>query len=65
MATRTTKAKTTKSAPAKKAPLNREKREKLIQYWRSIGWTYEKITSKFEAGVTEAEYEDYKAKWEA
>lgn len=61
MATRKTKTK--EEAPA--LPLNREKREKLIQYWRSIGWSYEKITAKFEAGVTEAEYEEYKKQWEA
>ena len=53
-----------KSAPAK-LPLNREKRENLIQWWRSQGWTYEQITSKFAAGVTEAEYEEAKAQWEA
>ena len=51
-------------APAK-LPLNREKRENLIQWWRSQGWTYERITSKFAAGVTEAEYEEAKAQWEA
>lgn len=51
-------------APAK-LPLNREKREQLIKWWRSQGWTYEQITSKFSAGVTEAEYEDYKKQWEA
>lgn len=61
MATRKTKAK--EETPA--LPLNREKREKLIQYWRSFGWSYEKITAKFEAGVTEAEYEEYKKQWEA
>ena len=53
-----------KPAPAK-LPLNREKRENLIQWWRSQGWTYERITSKFAAGVTEAEYEEAKAQWEA
>ena len=53
-----------KPAPAK-LPLNREKRENLIQWWRSQGWTYEQITSKFAAGVTEAEYEEAKAQWEA
>lgn len=53
-----------KPAPAK-LPLNREKREDLIQWWRSQGWTYERITSKFAAGVTEAEYEEYKKQWEA
>ena len=46
-------------------PLNREKREQLIQWWRSQGWSYEQITAKFEAGVTEAEYEEYKKQWEA
>ena len=51
-------------APAK-LPLNREKREDLIQWWRSQGWTYEQITSKFASGVTEAEYEEAKAQWEA
>lgn len=61
MATRKT---TAKAKPAE-LPLNREKREKLIQYWRSIGWTYEKITAKFREGVTEAEYESYKKQWEA
>ena len=53
-----------KPAPVK-LPLNREKRENLIQWWRSQGWTYEQITSKFAAGVTEAEYEEAKAQWEA
>lgn len=53
-----------KPAPVK-LPLNREKREDLIQWWRSQGWTYEQITSKFAAGVTEAEYEEAKAQWEA
>ena len=53
-----------KPAPAK-LPLNREKRENLIQWWRSQGWTYEQITSKFASGVTEAEYEEAKALWEA
>lgn len=53
-----------KPAPAK-LPLNREKRENLIQWWRSQGWTYEQITSKFASGVTEAEYEEAKAQWEA
>lgn len=53
-----------KPAPAK-LPLNREKREDLIQWWRSQGWTYEQITSKFASGVTEAEYEEAKAQWEA
>ena len=53
-----------KPAPAK-LPLNREKREQLIQWWRSQGWSYEQITAKFAAGVTEAEYEDYKKQWEA
>lgn len=53
-----------KPAPVK-LPLNREKRENLIQWWRSQGWTYERITSKFAAGVTEAEYEAYKKQWEA
>ena len=53
-----------KPAPAK-LPLNREKRENLIQWWRSQGWTYERITSKFASGVTEAEYEEAKAQWEA
>lgn len=53
-----------KPAPAK-LPLNREKREQLIKWWRSQGWTYDKITSKFAAGVTEAEYEEYKKQWEA
>lgn len=51
-------------APAK-LPLNREKRENLIQWWRSQGWTYEQITSKFAVGVTEAEYEEARAQWEA
>ena len=51
-------------APAK-LPLNREKREQLIKWWRSQGWTYEQITSKFADGVTEAEYEGYKKQWEA
>lgn len=46
-------------------PLNREKREELIKWWRSQGWTYEQISSKFAAGVTEAEYEEYKKQWEA
>lgn len=46
-------------------PLNREKREQLIQWWRSQGWSYDEITAKFEAGVTEAEYEAYKKQWEA
>jgi hypothetical protein len=54
----------TRPAPAE-LPLNREKREQLIQWWRSQGWTYEQITAKFEAGVTEAEYEEYKKQWEA
>ena len=58
------KAPAPKPAPAK-LPLNREKRENLIQWWRSQGWTYERITSKFAAGVTEAEYEEAKAQWEA
>lgn len=58
------KAPAPKPAPAK-LPLNREKRENLIQWWRSQGWTYEQITSKFAAGVTEAEYEQAKAQWEA
>ena len=53
-----------KPAPAK-LPLNREKRENLIQWWRSQGWTYEQITSKFASGVTEAEYEQANAQWEA
>ena len=53
-----------KPAPVK-LPLNREKRENLIQWWRSQGWTYERITSKFASGVTEAEYEEAKAQWEA
>lgn len=53
-----------KPAPVK-LPLNREKRENLIQWWRSQGWTYEQITSKFASGVTEAEYEEAKAQWEA
>lgn len=53
-----------KPAPAK-LPLNREKREQLIKWWRSQGWTYEQITSKFAAGVTEAEYEECKKQWEA
>lgn len=51
--------------PDKPLPLNREKREQLIQWWRSQGWSYEQITAKFEAGVTEAEYEEYKKQWEA
>ena len=53
-----------KPAPAK-LPLNREKRENLIHWWRSQGWTYERITAKFASGVTEAEYEEAKAQWEA
>lgn len=53
-----------KPTPAK-LPLNREKREQLIKWWRSQGWSYEQITAKFEAGVTEAEYEDCKKQWEA
>jgi hypothetical protein len=53
-----------KPAPAK-LPLNREKREQLIKWWRTQGWTYEQITSKFADGVTEAEYEEYKKQWEA
>lgn len=57
--------KTTKETAPKALPLNREKREKLIQYWRSQGWTYDQITSKFESGVTEAEYEECKKQWEA
>lgn len=57
--------KTTKPAEPEQLPLNREKREQLIQWWRSQGWTYDQITAKFEAGVTEAEYEAYKKQWEA
>lgn len=57
--------KATKTAEPKNLPLNREKREKLIQWWRSQGWTYDKITAKFESGVTEAEYEEAKKQWEA
>lgn len=59
--------KTTKKEDKKPAalPLNRSKREELIQYWRSKGWTYDQITAKFEAGVTEAEYEEAKKQWEA
>lgn len=57
--------KTSKPTEAKALPLTREKREKLIQWWRSQGWTYEKITAKFETGVTEAEYEEAKKQWEA
>lgn len=57
--------KTTKPAEPEKLPLNREKREQLIQWWRSQGWSYDEITAKFEAGVTEAEYEAYKKQWEA
>ena len=63
-ATKTKKTTENQSKPAE-LPLNREKREQLIQWWRSQGWTYEQITSKFAAGVTEAEYEDYKKQWEA
>ena len=48
-----------------KPGVQKEKREQLIQWWRSQGWTYEQITSKFAAGVTEAEYEEYKKQWEA
>lgn len=61
---KTTK-KTTKPAEPEQLPLNREKREQLIQWWRSQGWSYDQITAKFEAGVTEAEYEAYKKQWEA
>ena len=46
-------------------PLNREKRENLIKWWRSMGWSYEQITGRFESGVSEAEYEAYKREWEA
>lgn len=58
-------SKKTTKATEKKLPLNREKRENLIKWWRSQGWTYEKITAKFAEGVTEAEYEEAKAQWEA
>ena len=54
----------TRPAPAK-LPLNREKREQLIQWWRSQGWTYDQITAKFEAGVSEEEYAECKKAWEA
>lgn len=60
---KTTKTKTEKQP--EKLPLNREKRENLIKWWREQGWTYEKITAKFAEGVTEAEYEEAKAQWEA
>lgn len=63
-ATKTKKTTENQSKPAE-LPLNREKREQLIQWWRSQGWSYDQITAKFEAGVTEAEYEEYKKQWEA
>ena len=62
---KSTKAKTTGKKEKKPLPLNKAKREELIQYWRSKGWSYDQITAKFEAGVTEAEYEEAKKQWEA
>ena len=62
---KSTKAKTTGKKEKQPLPLNKAKREELIQYWRSKGWAYDQITAKFEAGVTEAEYEEAKKQWEA
>lgn len=70
----TTKKKETKAPEEPKQPEmpmevefkpNRAQREKLIQYWRGQGWTYERIVAKFEAGVSKEEYDAAIAAMEA